>query len=256
MAESRSVEEVVGAVVPRLQNTVAAEVRNLAQELATRAEEVRVEAEAEHEAALVRERRRAMAERAEAISAAVDVAREQAASGVVSRLLDAVRRLDEQTTLSGVLDALADLAGAEGGRAAVFVVADGGLRCWRLVGFDAPGDDAAHVLTAADAGAAGRAIDERRSVSVAGGVEDASQGRPPVFVTLPEDCAGVAVPVLVGGEPLVSVYADEGAGRRGTHSARWIPTVELLVRHAGARLEALTAERAAAFAREAVRAAP
>ena len=63
---------------------------------------------------------------------------EQAALDVALRLVDAVRRLDEQATLSGVLDALADLTAAEAGRAAVFVVADEGLQVWRVVGLDAP----------------------------------------------------------------------------------------------------------------------
>ena len=131
-----------------------------------------------------------MAERAEAISAAVSVAREQAALGVVSRMVDAVRRLDEQPTFSGVLDALADLAAAEAGRAALFVAAEGGLKSWRTVGFDAP----ERVLAVADAGVVARAIDERRSVPVTRGAEDASQDAPPAFAALSEDCAGVGRP--------------------------------------------------------------
>jgi hypothetical protein len=62
----------------------------------------------------------------------------------------------------------------------------------------------------------------------------------------------VAVPVLIGGEPLVAVYADDGIEGRGLDSARWIPLLEILARHAGVRLEALAAERAAALARDAV----
>lgn len=252
MAGSRSVEDVVGVVVPRLQDAVAAEVRNLAQELAARADEVRAEAEAEREALLASERRQAMAERAEAISAAVAVAREQAALGVLTRLLDAVRHLDDETTLSGVLDALAELAGAEAGRAALFVAADGGARIWRVVGFDAPAAEPGRVLSAADAGVVWRAIDERNSVQVARGAQAGSPDRPPAFATLSENCAGVAVPVLIGGEPLVVVYADEGTEGRRSDSARWMPVLELLARHAGSRLEALTAERAAALAGSAV----
>ena len=256
MTGSRSVEDVVEVVVPRLQDTVASEVRNLAQELAARAEEVRAAAVAEQEALLARERRQAMAERAEAISAAVAVAREQAARDVVSRLLDALHRLDAQTTLGGVLDALVDLAGAEAGRAAVFVASEEGLRAWRLVGFAAPAKETGRVLTAAEAGVAGRAVGERRSVSVGSGGEEGAANRPPDFVNLHEDRAGAAVPVLIGGEPLVAVYADEGTAGRGADSARWIPVLAILARHAGARLEALVAERAAAFARHAVAPAP
>ena len=167
MNESRNVEDVVQVVVPRLQNAVASEIRNLAQELAARADEVRAEAEAEHEASLARERSQALAERSEAISAAADAAREQAAVGVASRLLEAVRRMDSETTLGGVLDALAELAGAEAGRAALFVAAEGGLRSWRLAGFDPAAGGAGRVLTATESGVVARALDERRSVPVA-----------------------------------------------------------------------------------------
>lgn len=253
MAGAPSVDDVVQVVVPRLQDAVASEIRNLAQELAARADEVRAETDAEHEASLAREREQATAERAEAVSAAVAVAREQAALGVASRLLDAVRRLDEQATLSGVLDALADLVAAEAGRAVLFVAADEGLRPWRLVGLEAPAGEEQHaVLTAAETGVVGRAIGERRSVAVTREAGGNGENGPPVFVTLPADRAGVAVPVLIGGEPLVAVYADEGSEGEGSDSACWIPIVEILARHTGARLEALAAERAAALAREAV----
>ena len=254
---SRSVEDVVEVVVPRLQDAVAAEVRNLAQQLAARADEARAEVVSEHEASLARERRQALAARAEAVSAAVKMAQEQAARGVVSRLLDAVRRLDDENTLSGVLDALADLAGAEAGRAVLFVAMDKGLWCWRVVGFGARADEAGRVLPAAETGIAGRAIDERRSVRVTGAAGERAQDRPPAFVALPVDRAGVAVPLLIGGDPLVVVYADEGsAGRPGSDSARWVPAIEIQARHAAARLEALAAERAASLARAAVPAAP
>lgn len=255
MAETRSIDDVVRVVVPRLQDAVASEIRSLAQELAARADEVRAEAEAEHEASLVRERERALSERTEAISAAAAEAREQAALSVALRLLDAVRRLDEQATLSGVLEALADLAAAEAGRAAVFVAADGGLQVWRVVGLDAPAGSEKRVLTATEAGIVGRAIGERRTVPVAPHAgEDANNGddRAPAFALLPAGRAGVAVPVLIGGEPLVAVYADEGTEGTGAGGCRWMPVIEVLASHAGARLEAVAAERAAAFARDAV----
>lgn len=249
MSGAQGVDDVVQVVVPRLQDAVASEIRKLAQELAARADEVRAEAEAEHEASLARERERAEAERAEAVAAAG----ERAAAGAASRLLDRVRRLDGQTTLSGVLDALADVAAAEAGRAAVFVAAEEGLRVWRAVGWDAPDGGKQKVLTASETGVVARAIGERRSVPVArDGGEDAANGagRPPAFALLPKDRAGVAVPVPIGGVPLVAVYADEGTEGTGADGARWIPAVEILARHAGARLEAVAAERAAAFARQ------
>lgn len=256
MSGSRSVENVVEVLVPRLQDAVAAEVRNLARELAARADEERAAAEAEREASLASERGRALTERAAAISAAVAVERERAAAGVAARLLDAVRRLDAETTLGGVLDALAELAGAAAGRAALFVAAEDALRSWRLVGFDPRGGEGQGVLTATQAGVVGRAIAERRSVLAARGAGEGAPDRPPAFAALPKACAAVAVPVLVGGEPVAAVYADEGTRGRGPDGARWLPTIEILARHAGSRLEALAAERAAALARDAVPSRP
>lgn len=255
MAGAQGLDDVVQVVVPRLQDAVASEIRNLAQELAARADAARAEAEAEHEASLARERERAAAERAEAVAAA----RGQGAAGVASRLLDRIRRLDERTTLSGVLDALAELAAAEAGRAAVFVAAEEGPRVWRAVGWDAPDGGGKQVLTAAETGVAARALGERRSVTVArdAGADAADgEGRPPAFALLPKDRAGVAVPVPIGGEPLVAVYADDGTEGTGADRARWTPVIEILASHAGSRLEAVAAERAAAFARQVAPEAP
>ena len=111
------------------------------------------------------------------------------------------------------------------------------------------------VLTATEAGIVRRALGERRSVPVVPDAgEDVNDGddRSPAFALLPKDRAGVAVPVLIGGEPLVAVYADggtEGTGADGRPLG--VPVVEVLASHAGARLEAVAAERAAAFARDA-----
>ena len=57
---------------------------------------------------------------------------QQAALAAVSRLLDSVRRLDAQPTLTDVLDTLTELVAAEAGRVAVFVASDGEMRGWRL----------------------------------------------------------------------------------------------------------------------------
>ena len=248
MAGTRSVDDVVQVVVPRLQDAVASEIRNLAQELAARADEVRAEAEVERAKAVSEAREQAVAERADAIASA----RKQAALGVVSLIRDAVRRLDERTTLTGVLDALADLVGEVTGRAALFVVVDDGLQVWRVVGLDAPAGDGKPLLAAAEAGAVRRALGERRSVVITGDAGANGDDRPPAFAVLPGDRSGVAVPVLIGGEPLVAVYADEGPEGSGTDRTCWIPIVEIVASHAGSRLEALAAERAAAFARDAV----
>ena len=76
--------------------------------------------------------------------AAVDVARAVARGGaharhdLMTRIVDAVRRLDEATSLRGILDALALGASAEAARVAVLLVDDATLRAYKHSGF-APG---------------------------------------------------------------------------------------------------------------------
>ena len=63
-----------------------------------------------------------------------------------------------------------------------------------------------------------------------------------------EDRVGIAVPLLVDGEPVGVLYVDDdGEVERAVPSA-WPESVELLVRHAGHCLESLTARRASASA--------
>src|SRR5262245_41313746 len=75
---------------------------------------------------------------------ALEVARAVAQGGaharhdLIARVVEAFRRLDDATTLRGVLDVLVEGASAEASRVAMFVVADQTLRSYRQHGF-APG---------------------------------------------------------------------------------------------------------------------
>jgi hypothetical protein len=58
----------------------------------------------------------------------------------------------------------------------------------------------------------------------------------------------LAVPLIVGGEVVAVVYADQAdgdVGSRLTPSTSWRTTIELVTRHAARSLEAVTAFRAA-----------
>ena len=246
MTAGRHIDEAIDGAVARVREAAESELRAVVSRL-------QEEAAAAQEAARVTE------------SEAVAIGRE-AARDAVARLLDAVQRLDAQSTLTGVLDALADLAAAGAGRAALFVKAGGEMRGWRFVGFGPEvGEARQHVVNGADRGLLGRAIAERRTQVLAargddddgdgGGDPDASDaGKPPAFAALPASRGAVAVPVLVGGEPLVAIYADDAPPAGGGEAAdasshpHWTGVVELLARHAGCRLEALTANRAAEMA--------
>jgi hypothetical protein len=52
-----------------------------------------------------------------------------------------------------------------------------------------------------------------------------------------------AVPLSIDGEAVAVLYADAGVSTRGEERQGWIDTVELLARHASARLAELTAAR-------------
>ena len=84
-----------------------------------------------------REARRGVDEEAAALRAAA----EQGSLAAMERLLDAFRRLDQATTLTALIDSLAEAAASETTRSAVFVVRGRDLRGWRMAGFsDGPAD--------------------------------------------------------------------------------------------------------------------
>ena len=60
---------------------------------------------------------------------------------VLGRLLDGVRRLDQASRLTEVLDTLSELVGNEAPRAAVFTVQADGVRGWHFGGFGATLDE-------------------------------------------------------------------------------------------------------------------
>jgi hypothetical protein len=70
----------------------------------------------------------------------------------------------------------------------------------------------------------------------------------PGFEDLPEDRMGMAIPVLVGGRVVAVVYADGVTSDANGHAvpSSWPEVIEVLARHAGRCLEALTAQKAAA----------
>ena len=272
MTVGRDIENAVDGAVARIREAAESEIRDLARALAADAEAAAAEhdaavaqvrgaavaAKAEHDAVIARVQGEVAAAKAAARAAeaeAVAIGR-QSARDAVTRLLDAVQRLDAQSTLTAVLDTLADLAAADAGRAALFVATGGEMRGWRFVGFGpAIGEARDHAVNGAGAGLLGRAIAEGRTQVLAAGAGAASDADgPPAFAALPAGRAAVAVPVLVGGAPMVAVYADDanaaGGGNLPEKVTRplWPDVVELLARHAGCRLEALTANRAAELA--------
>jgi len=167
---------------------------------------------------------------------------------VLGRLLDGVRRLDQASRLTEVLDTLSELVGNEVPRAAVFTVHADCVRGWRFVGFGSTLDEVEprHVeLAYSEAGLVGRAVVAGEACSVVSGPAGVPADAEPAFTTLPPGVHALAAPVLVGGQVMAVVYGDDAERRP---AAAWRESLELLARHAGHCLEVLTAERAAQLA--------
>jgi hypothetical protein len=126
----------------------------------------------------------------------------------------------------------------EATRVAVMVVDGEMLRAFSDFGFSVGPRPSDVALDAAPQLA--RAIAERLRVSLSKGKEL------PAFMHVPSGAAGLAIPVAVGGEVVALIYAEgpDRAAEKGPAPA-WTEHVEVLTRHAAARLEAVTSRRTA-----------
>ena len=183
----------------------------------------------------------ALAELEEALAAAPK------SEEVLGRVVDGVRRLDRASSLTDVLNALAEVAGSEAQRAGVVIVEGDRIRGWRFVGFEPGLPPAGQVeLAVGDAGIVGEAAQSAAPRSVVAGAEPGAGGSVPAFMTLPSGANAVAVPVMVGGDVSAIVYGDDGGGEP---PAGWRESLEILARHAGHCLEGLTGARLVQLAR-------
>ena len=155
------------------------------------------------------------------------------------RLLASVRSLDDASSLSDALDALARAAQLEAGRAVVVLVRGDQLRGWAQAGFDAAVPDVrALTLPLADSGLLATAVSTGAPAS-SGGADQA-----PAPLTLEgADRQGIAAPITVDGRVVAVVYADDGGDATREVPSAWPEHVELLARHASRCLEALTARQ-------------
>ena len=161
----------------------------------------------------------------------------------VTRLLESIRGLDGATTLSEVLDALALASAREAARAALVVLRNERIQGWRLSGFGSRDAQPKSIdLTVAEAGVIGTAITTARTVTTR---DNQTAAAGPGFETLPSDRMGLAVPVVVGGRVVAVVYADAVAmdGHQRHVPSSWPELIEILARHAGRCLEALTTQK-------------
>lgn len=158
------------------------------------------------------------------------------------RLVEAIRAIDGAYSLSEILDALVTSASAEGGRVAVFLPQGSVLKGWRLAGFDAVAHNSGVEVPVAEGGVIAEAVETARLVCRDPAAPHASSL--PSFVELPDQARALAVPLVMSGQVLAVLYADEG-GDAPANRESWTATIEVLARHAARALEAITAARLA-----------
>jgi hypothetical protein len=254
MASSdQRIQALVSSVADRVRDDLQREITGLVQRLgevtADEREDAARTARAEAESAAASLLSNAIAaERAAAaehLATSVDEARadeRQADRARAERLLDEVRSLDAATSLSETLDKLTTAVRDESGRAAVLVVRGDVMKIFSHAGF-APGvvDAQTPELTTASAGLLGDAVRESSARTTAPGGGHV----PSPFTPASADRVGLAVPILVDEQVVAVVYADDAGVEGREVPGAWPERVEMLARHAGRCLEALTARSAA-----------
>lgn len=161
-------------------------------------------------------------------------AERQSQLAVTERLLSSVRAIGEARSLTDVLKLLATCAAAEASRAMVLIQRDGVLQTLATSGFElapAPHRVEGNVVLET-------AIRGKQSVAV-------TPATAPAFAGLPADRAGLAVPIVVGGQSVAVLYADNSLAESPEVPASWPEAVEILCCHASAVLSQLTALRTA-----------
>ncbi len=172
----------------------------------------------------------------------------QGERAVVSSVLAGVRRLDAGTTLIAILDSLGELIAAISGRAALLVIEEEGkIRLWKLVGFSPEISDVTSLtLTDADVSSLKEVIIKRQACLLFSSDRRDTISRGFSFAEVPEDRHALVVPVVIGDDVMVLVYADDVSAALPQPEPSWSEAVELLARYAGRRLEGLTVGRAVA----------
>jgi hypothetical protein len=180
------------------------------------------------------------------IRAGTDARAEVAANrnAAADRLVEAIRAIDGAHWLSEILDVLIAAAGAEVGRAAIFLPQGTTLKRWRLAGFDALGAAGSDVeLPFADGGMIAEASETAQLIPLNPGSPRATLL--PAFVDLPEQSRALAVPLVMAGQVFAVLYAAEGNNDAVVSDDTWPAAIEVLARHAARALEAITASKLA-----------
>jgi chemotaxis protein histidine kinase CheA len=180
----------------------------------------------------------------QAVSATHAAAREQEMA-CTDRMLTAFRQLDGCRSLTEILNALADHAATETGRAAVLVVAGSRLHGWAMRGLP-DADPAAIDVPIEPSTVFGLAVAQGVPISTSDAPIGADGNPLSTLLAAPAGRAGLAVPISVGGRIVAILYADDAGDRTPVVPSTWPELTEILASHAGRCLEVLTMSRAQA----------
>lgn len=158
----------------------------------------------------------------------------------LERLLGAVRRIDESTSLTGILETLSNGAAQQTSRVALMMVDGDVLKPWSIHGFAAGQEPREIAIGASGLLTATVALKQTSFVKPLIAREITTPG----FMQVPVGHTGLVVPVIVGGDVVAVLYADDvGAAEEQEDAPVWTEEIDLLVRHAAIRLENLTSVR-------------
>lgn len=181
----------------------------------------------------------ALAEESRAREPEVDHAR-NARVDTLERMLGAVRRIDDATSLTAILETLAQGAAAQTSRVALMLVDGDVLKPWSIHGF-ATGHEPREI-TISTSGLLTATVALKQTSFVKPLI--AREITTPGFMQVPVGHTGLVVPLIVGGDVVAVLYADDVGHKEEQEDAPvWTEEVDLLVRHAAIRLENLTSVR-------------
>lgn len=173
---------------------------------------------------------------ADAVAAARDVPAGSARGA--SEVLSALRAIDESSSLTAALAAAVRGAALESPRVALFIVNGAALQEWPVDGV--PSVDAGPIRSnGREAGFLADVL--RRGEALA--IDGTNGAVAPTFAGLAPGRRAIAVPFVLGGQPVAVLYADEGSDGQPLDS--WLDTVQILGRHAASVVTALTVVRTA-----------
>ena len=184
-------------------------------------------------------RQTAEEEARKAVEAAAAATRAEIASGqaATERLVDAIRAIDRGRTLAETLETLVACAARETARVGVLLLRGNHLRVFRFIGLETSEKE----LPLDEAGVVAEAIRTRAAATG----EPNGAGKSAAFVALDANHACLAIPIVIAGEVVAVLYADDQGGTSAGATRSWPETLEILTRYAARCLEALTAVKAA-----------